>query len=217
MDDHDHRRPRYRRGHDHLVTELAGAIALGLTLGVVTGMPIGVVNAAIVDAATRGDTRFATGIGVGGALADTVHSSLAFAGVGHLIDQHPGWTRGMAIAAAIVIGGYTIVAALQHRSPRPPARRTTSGVVTGVLLTMPNPAPLGAWAAIASAVWPTIDLAPALVVGASVGVGSAAWFTLLARTIGRLPRDGKATRWLPKIALALLGLVALAGLVRAFV
>ena len=51
-------------------------------LGVVTGMPLGVVNVAIVDAATQGRTRFAIGIGIGGGLADTVHAAIAFAAVG---------------------------------------------------------------------------------------------------------------------------------------
>jgi threonine/homoserine/homoserine lactone efflux protein len=179
-------------------------------------MPIGVVNAAIADAATRGNVRFATGIGLGGAVADAIHSSLAFAGVGQLIESHPQWTRAMAVVAAIVIGGYALVAALQRRVPAAPTRRATTGVATGLLLTLPNPAPLAAWAAIAGAVWPTIGIAPALVVGASVGVGSAVWFALLARTIGRLPRDGRAARWLPRIALALLGLLAVGGVVRAF-
>jgi threonine/homoserine/homoserine lactone efflux protein len=183
-------------------------------------MPIGVVNVAIVDAATRdgarGSTRFATGIGLGGALADTVHSSLAFAGIGHLIAAHPTWTRAMAIAAAIIIGGYVAVALLQRRAPSPPRHRASTGIATGLLLTLPNPAPLAAWGAIASAVWPTIGLVPALVVGGSVGIGSAAWFTLLARTIGRLPRDGRTARWLPRIALVLLAALALGGVIRAF-
>ena len=50
------------------MTSLLLAAALGLGLGIVTGMPLGVVNVAIVDAAVAGRTRFATGIGVGGAL-----------------------------------------------------------------------------------------------------------------------------------------------------
>ena len=67
--------------HDQLVNVLVAA-ALGIALGVVTGMPLGVVNVAIVDAATAGRTRFAIGVGLGGALADTVHAALAFVGVG---------------------------------------------------------------------------------------------------------------------------------------
>jgi threonine/homoserine/homoserine lactone efflux protein len=197
--------------------ELAAAAGLGLGLGAVTGMPIGVVNVAIVDAATRGEQRFATGIGLGGALADTVHSSLAFVGVGHLIALRAPWSRVMAVAAALVIATYVVLTLRRQRVLAVPARRGSSGVVTGVLLTLPNPAPLAAWAAIAAAVWPTIQLVPALVVGACVGIGSAAWFTLLARTIAKLPRDGRVARWLPTISLALLATLAVGGVIRAFV
>lgn len=98
-----------------------------------------------------------------------------------------------------------------------PARRASTGFATGLVLTLPSPAPLAAWAAIASVVWPTIGTWPALVVGAAVGVGSAAWFTLLARTISKLPRRGRLARWLPTIALALLATLVVGGVVRAFV
>lgn len=197
--------------------ELAAAAVLGLVLGAVTGMPIGVVNVAIVDAATRGEQRFANGIAVGGAVADTIHSSIAFVTVGHVIGLRAPWSRVMAIVAALVIGTYVVIELRRRRAVAAPARRASTGLATGLLLTLPNPAPLAAWAAIASVVWPTIDTWPALVVGASVGVGSAAWFTLLARTISRLPRGGRVARVLPKVALALLALLALAGVVRAFV
>ena len=53
--------------------------------------PIGVVNVAIVDAASRGEKRFATGIGIGGAIADAVHAALAFVGIGKLVAAHPTW------------------------------------------------------------------------------------------------------------------------------
>jgi threonine/homoserine/homoserine lactone efflux protein len=123
----------------------------------------------------------------------------------------------MAVAAALVIATYVVLALRRHRAITAPARRASSGFATGVLLTLPNPAPLAAWAAIASAVWPRIHLVPALVVGGGVGIGSAAWFTLLARTITKLPRDGRVARWLPRIALGLLAALAAVGLVRAFV
>lgn len=197
--------------------DLAAAAALGLVLGAVTGMPIGVVNVAIIDAATRGEQRFASGIALGGALADTVHSSIAFVTVGQVIALRAPWSRVMAIVAALVIGTYVVLALRRHSAVGAPARRASTGFATGFLLTVPNPAPLAAWAAIASVVWPTIATWPALVVGASVGIGSAAWFTLLARTISKLPRRGRLARWLPKIALALLATLAVAGVVRAFV
>lgn len=194
--------------------DVAGAAALGGVLGVVTGMPIGIVNVAIVEAATRGERRFATGIGIGGALADTVHTTIAFVGVGHVVERHPAWLQGMAVVAAVIVIGYALLALRRPRIAE--VRRRRRGIVTGLALTLPNPAALGAWIAIAAAVWPSIATVPALVLALGVGLGSAAWFTLLARTIAALPADHRVTRWVPRIALGLLVALAAFGLGRAF-
>ncbi len=197
-------------------SELAAAAGLGLSLGVVTGMPLGVVNVAIVDAATRGRTRFATGIGIGGALADSVHAAIAFASVGHVLSRYPSATRVLSIVAALVVGGYAVVAWRMRDRPaaRAPGRY---GIVTGLLLTLPNPAALAAWIAVAGAVWPTIPRTAAIVLAVGVGIGSAVWFAALARVIASLPPQHRVTRVLPRIALVVLAAFAVAGLVRALV
>ena len=197
------------------VLDVAGAAVLGIALGVVTGMPIGVVNVAIVEAATRGERRYAIHVGIGGALADAAHAAIAVVGGGRLVTEKPEHARTLAVVASLVVFGYALLA-LRRRtlvSPRP--RRY--GIATGILLTLPNPAALGAWIAVAAALWPRIALAPALALAAGVGAGSAAWFAVLARFIASLPAHHRVVRWLPRIALALLVALALAGLVRAFV
>jgi threonine/homoserine/homoserine lactone efflux protein len=191
--------------------ESAAAALLGFGLGVVTGIPIGVVNVAIVDASVRGEMRFATGIGIGGALADTVHAALAFVGVGHLVAVRPAWSQGLAVGAAALIIGYAVFGSRRLLATRP---RTGSGIITGLVLTLPNPASLAAWAAVAAVVWPSISTANALVLAVGVGIGSVLWFTLLARWIAALPRDGRLVRTLPKLAMAMLVGVALVGLAR---
>jgi threonine/homoserine/homoserine lactone efflux protein len=195
------------------IADVAGAAVLGVVLGVVTGMPIGVVNVAIVEAATRGERRFAIQIGLGGALADAVHSAIGFVGVGHIVTAHPQWSRAMAIVAGCVVVGYALLALRQHQVAEP--RRRRYGVLTGLLLTLPNPAALGAWIAVAAAVWPAIHVVPALVLAACVGAGSALWFALLARWVAALPADHRVVRWLPRIAIVLLVAIAGFGLGRA--
>lgn len=197
-----------------MVEDVAAAGALGIALGVVTGLPIGVVNVAIIDAAVRGERRFAAGIGVGGALADSVHASLAFAGVGHLVAAHPGWARAMAIAASVIIVSVAIASIVRRRTNTPP-RRAGGGIATGLVLTLPNPAAFTAWVAVAAALWPSIALPAALTLGAGVGLGSAAVFMLLARWSATLPRDGRVARTVPIVASLLLVAIAVAGLVRA--
>ncbi len=195
-----------------MITELAAAAGLGLLLGIVTGMPIAVVNVAIVDAAVAGKRAFAIGIGVGGAIADTVHSGLAFVGVGRVITARPEWIRIAALVAAAVVVGYAVLS-WRGRTRRAPARK--HGIATGLLLTLPNPAALGAWIAVAALVWPQISTVGGLVVAAGVGLGSAAWFTTLARFVAA-HRDAPILRIVPKIAIALLVVLAAAGVARAF-
>ena len=192
--------------------ELALAAGIGLALGVVTGMPIGVVNVAIIDAATRGQQRFAIGIGIGGALADTAHAAIAFVGVGRVVTEHPSWSKLLAVVAALVIITYALIV----RRPRARTTRSTHGIATGLLLTLPNPAALGAWVAVAAVLWPRIALAPALSLALGVGLGSAAWFVMLARVIAKLPADHRVARALPRIATILLVAIAIIGVTRAF-
>ncbi len=173
-------------------------------------------NLAIIDAATRGEERFARGIALGGGLADGVHAAIAFASVTRLLAAHPHWTKAMAIVAAVVIGIYVIVGSRRHSMAESTTRRASTGLVTGLLLTLPNPAALGAWIAVAAAVWPTIETVPSLVLAVGVALGSAAWFTVLAHWIAKLPPDGRARRVLPILAIVLLAAIAIAGLVRAF-
>src|SRR5262245_12427958 len=134
------------------------AAAAGLGLGAVTGMPLGVVNVAIVDASIAGRRRFAIGVGLGGAAADAVHAALALIGVGHLVTARPELGRALAIAAAISIAGYVAIAWRRAAaSPGAPASDASSigrGVATGLALTLPNPGALAAWVAVAAALAP---------------------------------------------------------------
>jgi threonine/homoserine/homoserine lactone efflux protein len=198
---------------------VALAAGLGLGLGVVTGMPLGVINVAIVDAAAAKHARYAAGLGLGGGAADSVHATLAFAGVGRILTSHPEWIRGLAIAAAVAIVGYAIVAWRRHLEARDGKASSPGGlgrgVATGAALTLPNPGALGAWVAVAAAVWPAATITEAIVIGGCVGIGSALWFTLLARGVSRLRSDHAALRWIPRLALVLLVALAITGVVRA--
>lgn len=208
------------------------AAGFGAGLGVATSMSPAVVNVSIVDAAAAGRRWFATGLGLGGAAADVVHAALAFAGVGGVVIADPRLVRGLAIGAAAVILGYAALAWRRRRGPvhggdaRPdgtspsggaPARtgQLGRGAITGFLLTLPNPAALGAWVAVAAAAWPDAGLDEAGVIAGGVGVGSAVWFTLLARWVSRVRRDHPVLAWIPRIALAALIAIAAIGVVRA--
>jgi arginine exporter protein ArgO len=197
-------------------------LGLGLGLGVVTGMPLGVINIAIVDAAMAGRRGFARGLGLGGGAADALHAMVAFAGVGRAVTANPALVRGLAIAAAIAIVAYAVIAwrrrhvvdpriGVQMGGDASPRR----GLATGLVLTLPNPGALAAWVAVAASVWPDAALPEAAWIAGGVGVGSALWFSMLARWTGRVRRDHPALAWVPRVALILLIAIAATGVVRA--
>jgi threonine/homoserine/homoserine lactone efflux protein len=201
------------------VSPLVEAAAVGLGLGVVTGMPLGVVNVAIVDAAATGRRRFASGVGFGGAAADTIHAALAFVGVGTLVTSRPELVRALAIAAALLIVAYAVVAWRKRRGTSPIATddsRMLHGLTTGFALTLPNPGALAAWVAVAASLKPDATIVEACVVAAGVGIGSAAWFALLARVISGVRSDHWAIAAVPRVALVALVAIAVIGVVRAF-
>ncbi len=192
------------------------AAALGLGLGIVTGMPLGVVNVAIVDASLTGRVRLATGIGIGGALADTAHAALGFIGVGVLLTTRPELMRGFAIGALVLIVAYVVMAWRKRAQPRISVDDSSflRGVLIGCGLTLPNPGALAAWVAVATSLWPDASVAEASTLAVGVGIGSACWFALLARWVSRVRPDHPAIPILSRVALIVLLGIAIVGVVR---
>lgn len=175
-------------------------------------MPLGVINIAVVDASVAGNRRAAIGLGIGGALADTIHAALAFVGVGQLVTAHPGVLRVLAVAAAVLIVAYAVYS---WRAPRAKRELTRpKSIATGFLLTLPNPGALSAWVAVAASLWPGATIAQAIALALGVGIGSAAWFGFLAYVVAKLPREHRALVWIPKLALVALVAIAIAGIAR---
>lgn len=196
--------------------ELVAAPALGLGLGILTGMPLGVVNVAIIDASLAGRVRFATGIGLGGALADTAHAALGFIGVGALLTTRPELMRWFAIGAGVLIVAYVARAWRTRAQPRISVDDSSlaRGVVIGCGLTLPNPGALAAWVAVAASLWPDASVAEATTIAAGVGIGSACWFALLARWMSRVRPDHPAIPILSRVALVALVGIAIVGVAR---
>ena len=197
-----------------MVIDLLVAAGSGLALGAATGIPLGVVNLSVVEAATRAGRAHAIAIGIGGAIADTIHAGLAFVGIAPVLDAHPSAMRVMAAGSSVIVVGYAIV--IMRARVRPITARTTRGLLTGLALTLPNPAPLAAWIAVAGALLP--GAAPAVGIAAAIGVGlgSAAWFALLAHLAARGRSSTLVTRWLPRAVALVFVAIAIAALVRAW-
>lgn len=190
--------------------EWLAAAGLGFLLGAVMGMPIGVVNLTVADAAVANHVRFAIGVGCGGALADATQSTIAFAGIGRLDRE---WTIVLSIVLSIAIAVYALVSWRRHARPILADDRSSlsRGVLTGLLLTLPNPAVFGVWIAIAAGLWAQPH---PFVVGVAVGVGAATWFVLLARYVATR-RAHRFARALPRLALLVLVAIAITTAARA--
>jgi arginine exporter protein ArgO len=162
----------------------------------------------------------AFGLGIGGAIADSVHAGLAFIGVGRLVTAKPEVVRVLAIIAAIVIVAYAVFA-WRRRAPEragssTPVTESTAklGILSGIALTLPNPAALSAWVAVAAALWPHATIAEGLTTAVCVLIGSALWFTALGKIIARVPKDHRTLRVVPKIALVVLLASVVVGIAR---
>ena len=190
------------------------AAGLGIVSGIISGMPLGVVNVAIVEAASAGDTKFAARLGIGGALADMVHSTLAFGGISQAILANPEWTRPLTVAAAAIVVAYVLVTWRRRKREAPP-RAAGTGVVVGILMTLPNPGALAAWVVVATSLWPDIPPIDAGILGVGVGIGSALWFTMLARVIAKR-KDQRIVKAVARGAVAVMIVLAAAGIARAF-
>jgi threonine/homoserine/homoserine lactone efflux protein len=199
-----------------VIVELIGAAGLGLGLGVVTGLPLGVVNVAIVELAGR-DRRAAIGVGLGGALADTAHAGLAFGGLAAAVLDRPRLAAALAIASGAILAAYAIWLVRAGRAAASSGSRTATGlargVALGVSLTLPNPGALAAWVAVAAALRPP-GMAAGLVTAAGVGVGSAAWFATLAVLAARGRADAARRPWLRTGVAALLLVIAAIAIAR---
>lgn len=199
-----------------IVLELIGAAGLGLALGVVTGLPLGVVNVAIVELAGR-DRRAAIGVGLGGALADTVHAGLAFGGLAAALLGRPRLAAGLAIASGAVLAAYALWL-LRARGAAPSSGSRTAaglgrGLALGVSLTLPNPGALAAWVAVAGALRPPTTAA-GLVTAAGVGLGSAAWFATLAVLAARGQAGAARRPWLRTGVAAVMLVIGVAAIAR---
>ena len=180
----------------------------------VTGVPLGVVNVAVVERARRDGAGAGAALGIGGAIADGTHAALATLGTGAWLANHRVALLAVALTGAVSIAIYAVM--LWRRASEPaaagPALAAASRsrlLLRGLSLTLPNPAALLAWTAIATALWPTASIATAIAVAAGVAVGSATWFVTLARLAAR--RAGPLSpRWGQAVAICLLVLAIVA-------
>jgi threonine/homoserine/homoserine lactone efflux protein len=187
---------------------------IGAAAGAITGVPIGPVNVAVIDAAYRYTLRRALAVGMGGALADCLYSALGVLGVTPVLRTYPSIPPLLYLASGIVLLAYGFLTA--RSQPVAPAQPTAdeahesttamrrremwSGFKVGLALIVLNPAAMVTWVVIMGQIIPDATLIEGIACAIGVACGSFGWFTLVAfvTTKGKSVLGDKAA-WIPRV------------------
>ncbi len=199
-------------------------LLIGIAAGAATGVPIGPVNVAVIDAAYRHTLRRAIMTGLGGAVADMLYSGLGVLGVTPVLNTYPSIPPILYAVSGVVLLVYGFLTA--RSQPVQPAvvspdldasashqaiqirREMWQGFSVGIALILLNPAAVVTWVVIIGQLIPTIDNNwEGLACAIGVFIGSFAWFSLVAYLThkGKNVLGDKAA-WIPRvIGIALMG------------
>jgi threonine/homoserine/homoserine lactone efflux protein len=171
-----------------MVTDGATALVAGLGLGAFVAAQVGPVSLLCVRTSTRSGFLPGWSVGAGAALVDLAYAALGIAGAASVVSFAPvQLALGLVGAVVLLVMGFrTLHAAFRLRlggETEAEVSRPSAALRTGLVATASNPLTIVSWAAIfgaastASLVHGPADVVEMLV---GVGVGSLAWFTLLA-------------------------------------
>lgn len=187
-------------------------ILIGVLAGAATGVPIGPVNVAVIDAAYRHTLRRAMAVGLGGACADFLYASLGILGVTPVIRSYAIVSPILYAVSGVVLLVYGFLTArsqpvapahLEAPPPAPPDNELVLGFKTGLLLILLNPAAVVTWVVITEQIADHLG-SPSALTGllCAVGVmgGSFGWFALVAHLTQRGKNVlGDKAAWIPRV------------------
>ena len=197
-------------------------LLIGVAAGALTGVPIGPVNVAVIDAAYRHTMRRAIAVGLGGAVADGLYSALGVLGVTPVLRTYPGVQGILYAVSGIVLMVYGFltarsqpvapaqqVAPIHPSDPSDPApasdsvmmrREIRSGFTVGLALIVLNPAAIVTWVVIVGQIIPVSTTTNGIACAAGVMLGSFGWFALVAYLTqkGKHVLGDKAA-WIPRV------------------
>jgi len=185
-------------------------ILLGVAAGALTGVPIGPVNVAVIDAAYRHTLRRAVAVGLGGACADGLYSALGALGVKPVLQKYPTVPPILYAVSGVVLLVYGFLTA--RSQPVTPAQNEPlnesespneiwSGFSVGLALIALNPAAGVTWVVvIMGSIIPATTTINGIACVLGVMMGSFGWFALVAY----LTRKGKhvlgdKAAWIPRV------------------
>jgi threonine/homoserine/homoserine lactone efflux protein len=187
-------------------------ILAGVLAGALTGVPIGPVNVAVIDAAYRHTLRRAIAVGLGGACADFLYSAAGILGITPVLRSYAVVSPILYAVSGIVLLIYGFLTA--RSQPVAPAHaeahladerinELSLGFKTGLLLILLNPAAVVTWVVITEQISKHLaELTPVGGVLFATGVmaGSFGWFALVAHLTQRGKNVlGDKAQWIPRI------------------
>ncbi len=183
--------------------------AIGFAAGALTGIPIGPVNVAVIDAAYRFTLRRAIAVGIGGAIADGLYSALGVLGVTPVLRQYPSVPPILYAISGVVLLIYGFLTARSQpvtpassstQPPPTPKREMWSGFTVGLALIVLNPAALVTWVVIMGSIIPAASHLNGLFCSLGVVIGSFSWFALVAYLTQKGKNVlGEKAAWIPRL------------------
>ena len=181
----------------------------GVAAGALTGVPIGPVNVAVIDAAYRHTLRRAIAVGLGGACADGLYSALGVLGVTPVLRTYPTVPPILYAVSGIVLLIYGFLTArsqpvtpTQNDAPKDaePSREMWSGFTLGLALIVLNPAAIVTWVVIMGSIIPETTPINGIFCSLGVMAGSFGWFALVAYLTQKGKHVlGEKAAWIPRV------------------
>jgi threonine/homoserine/homoserine lactone efflux protein len=188
-------------------------LLLGVGVGFVGSIPVGPVNAAVIDTSLRKCFLRACAVGLGGAFVDALYSQVSVSVLAPLFESQPGVASAFFGISGVVLVVFGVVMAMNaavapsEAQPRRPVltRALATAFLSGVIITLANPAALVSWVVFATPFLVDMSRPEALVAGAGIFVGTSIWMVAIAWLAhkGRV-KLGPRAAWITRTAGALL-------------
>jgi threonine/homoserine/homoserine lactone efflux protein len=191
-------------------------LVIGVLAGALTGVPIGPVNVAVIDAAYRHTMRRAIMVGLGGACGDLLYSGLGVLGVTPILEKYPSVPPILYAVSGCVLLVYGFITARSHPVAPAPAgdvphaqavatpagkrKEMWSGFTVGLALIVLNPAAIVTWVVLMGPLIPKATHLDGVACALGVFAGSFGWFSLVAYLTHRGKHVlGDKAAWSPRV------------------
>ncbi|MBE7448057.1 MAG: LysE family transporter [Kofleriaceae bacterium] len=189
---------------------------IGVAIGALTGVPIGPVNVAVIDAAYRHTLRRGMAVGLGGAVGDFGFALAGILGVGPHVIAQPGVKPVLYLISGLVLVGYGLLTVRSQPPPPPtapphqvpPSQEVWSGFTVGFGLIVLNPAAIVTWVVVVGGhVGHNVQPLEGLAAATGVFFGSFGWFSFVAYVADKGKRlMGDKAIWIARVVgIALVG------------